>query len=345
MRVVVIEDNKDMLENIVEILELNDFEVYPFSDGREALKQLEMINPDAIVCDIMMPKIDGYTIYAELQKNENLKHIPFIFLTAKSDKQDVRKGMNLGADDYITKPFEEKDLVEALKKRIEKKNSIYQWVEKKLNTIEKWLSEISVEKTLKQPENRRIRHLKTKETLFQQGDPAYFLYLLKKGKIKESKLAEDGKELITHIYQSGEFIGYVDLILQQTHTNEAVALEDSEVVLIPSDEFYQLLNKNAHIAEEFIKLLAGQSQEKEKKLIELAYQSVRKRIAIALLELAKIQQSNTFKASRQDLAAMAGTAVETAIRILSEFNKDGYIQSKGSTITLLQPEKLKNLPF
>jgi CRP-like cAMP-binding protein len=72
---------------------------------------------------------------------------------------------------------------------------------------------------------------------------------------------------------------------------------------------------------------------------------VRKRIAIALLELAKIQQSNTFKASRQDLAAMAGTAVETAIRILSEFNKDGYIKSKGSTITLLQPEKLKNLPF
>ena len=76
--------------------------------------------PDLIVCDIMMPVLDGYGVYQIINKNEALQHIPFIFLSAKSERSDLRKGMEMGADDYITKPFTDAELINAIKTRLEK---------------------------------------------------------------------------------------------------------------------------------------------------------------------------------------------------------------------------------
>jgi CheY-like chemotaxis protein len=116
-RIVVIEDNKDMRENLSEILELSGYEVKTAPNGKAGLELIHQFTPDLIICDIMMPELDGYGVIHILQQNSNTANIPFIFLTAKVEKSDFRKGMNLGADDYLTKPFEDIDLLNAEVKR------------------------------------------------------------------------------------------------------------------------------------------------------------------------------------------------------------------------------------
>src|ERR1017187_8368209 len=105
-KVLIVEDNKTVRENISEILELAEYQVLTAENGKVgvdvAIKEL----PDIIVCDIMMPELDGYGVLHMLSKNPKTSSIPFIFLTAKADRVDFRKGMEMGADDYLTKPFE-----------------------------------------------------------------------------------------------------------------------------------------------------------------------------------------------------------------------------------------------
>ena len=119
-KVLLIEDDTVLRENIAELLELSDFEVLTAPNGKLGLKSININVPDIIICDIMMPELDGYEVLNEVTKNNKTKHIPFIFLSAKTEHQDVRKGMNLGADDYITKPFTEDELVSAIKSRLAK---------------------------------------------------------------------------------------------------------------------------------------------------------------------------------------------------------------------------------
>ncbi|MDZ7847911.1 MAG: response regulator [Owenweeksia sp.] len=118
--ILLIEDNPDVRENTAEILELANFEVHQAKDGKVGVEIARQERPDLIICDIMMPELDGFGVLRILSKNPDTSGIPFIFLTAKTEKSDMRKGMNLGADDYITKPFEEDDLLEAIETRLRK---------------------------------------------------------------------------------------------------------------------------------------------------------------------------------------------------------------------------------
>ena len=113
-KILIIEDNSDIRENAVELLTLSGYEVIEAGDGREGAKLALQELPDLILCDIMMPVIDGYGVLHILSKHRETYNIPFIFLTAKAEKSDMRKGMTLGADDYITKPFDETDLLTAI---------------------------------------------------------------------------------------------------------------------------------------------------------------------------------------------------------------------------------------
>lgn len=116
--VLVIDDEKNLLDSIVDLLELHDFNVMAAQSGFDALKIIETKIPDVILCDIMMPAMNGYLFLKELRKNPLAVGIPFIFLSAKSDKQDIRKGMNLMADDYLTKPFSQEELIESISARV-----------------------------------------------------------------------------------------------------------------------------------------------------------------------------------------------------------------------------------
>jgi DNA-binding response OmpR family regulator len=113
-KILIIEDNVDIRENTAELLELSGYLVEKASDGIEGVRLAKLSTPDIVICDIMMPHLDGYGVLQVFSSNEILSKVPFIFLTAKTDRADMRKGMEMGADDYLTKPFQE---VELLKKK------------------------------------------------------------------------------------------------------------------------------------------------------------------------------------------------------------------------------------
>ncbi len=120
IKVLIVEDDIDLLENVTEFLLLQNFEVKTSRNGKEALKQLDIELPHIIICDISMPIMDGYQLYEHIQKKPETSILPFIFLTAKTEVNDIRKGMNLGVDDYISKPFNYEDLLNSITTRLSK---------------------------------------------------------------------------------------------------------------------------------------------------------------------------------------------------------------------------------
>ena len=118
--ILLIEDNSEIRENTAEILELANYRVAVAENGKEGIEKAHAVKPDVIICDIMMPVLDGYGVLHMLNKSEELRDTPFIFLTAKTERNDFRKGMEMGADDYITKPFTETELLSAIESRLKK---------------------------------------------------------------------------------------------------------------------------------------------------------------------------------------------------------------------------------
>lgn len=122
-RVLVIEDQPIMRRNIQTILEMEGFDVGTADNGKEGVEAVRNRLPDLILCDVMMPELDGYGVLAVLRQEEQTARIPFIFLTAKGEKADLRAGMNLGADDYLAKPVSSEDLVAAINARLERQRA------------------------------------------------------------------------------------------------------------------------------------------------------------------------------------------------------------------------------
>ncbi len=123
-RILVVEDHESLLEAIRDILESNNYVVLTASDGIEALEVMERTYPDLIIADIMMPRMDGYAFYQAVRTRPQWVLIPFIFLTAKASKEDIMKGKTLGAEDYITKPFEPQELLVAVQARLARAQAI-----------------------------------------------------------------------------------------------------------------------------------------------------------------------------------------------------------------------------
>ena len=346
-KILIIEDQEDVRENIAELLDLSNYEPIMASNGKEGVKKALEVKPDLILCDIMMPEMDGYEVLYLIGKNPEIASIPFIFLTAKSEKSDFRKGMNLGADDYITKPFEEMELLGAVERRLEK----YDKIASKDN-FEDFVKQARRYDELKNLEaNSKTRSFKKKDIIYRQGDFASYAYKIKKGKVKTYQINTDGKEFILDILKDGDYLGENALIQDTDRTEFAQALDETELTLIPRKDFQDLIFQNKEVSTQFIKLLSQNLLAKEHNLMEMAYDTVRKRTADALMKLFHTYESEKgkkdikFEATRADLASMVGTATESVIRILSEFKKDGYIKIEGSSIEILQPEKLSAIRF
>jgi CheY-like chemotaxis protein len=118
--ILIIEDDIVLRETTAEILELENYKVVTASNGKRGAEQARIMLPDLILCDIMMPEMDGYELLDILSKDDKTKRIPFIFMSAKTEVKDVRKGMDLGADDYLTKPVSEELLLSAISSRLAK---------------------------------------------------------------------------------------------------------------------------------------------------------------------------------------------------------------------------------
>lgn len=345
-KILIIEDNPDVRENTAEILELSNYEVVTAENGKEGVKAASEALPDLIVCDVMMPELDGFGVLRILSQNPVTANIPFIFLTAKTEKSDFRKGMSLGADDYITKPFDDVDLLNAIEVRLKKHEKHMK--AQGPNGTGFVNPERGMEALMNLAQDREERSYRKKDYIFREGEYPKQVFYLNKGKVKTYKSNDDGKELIMSLYKEGDFLGFLPMLQSTTYPETAVALEDSIISIIPQKDFFELLHNNPSVASNFLKNLAKELTEKEDQLIELAYNSVRKRVADALVRLQnryREENTNHFTISilRDDLASMVGTAKETVIRTLSDFKDEGIIDIKGSKITILEEKKLVNM--
>lgn len=344
-KLLVVEDNLEVRENLCEILELAGYEVYSAEDGKKGIEKALEVNPNLILCDVMMPVLDGFGLLKILLKNPKINHIPLIFLTAKADKQDIRKGMGLGAEDYITKPFDDTELLEAIEVRLKKAERIQSSFDGSESSLQNFFSEAKANKEFeKLTLEREVRNYKAKDPIYNLDQNPRWLYYLVEGQVKIYQTNDIGKELITHIYNPGDFFGYQALLNGTPYSNSAKCTQASVIRLIPQDDFFTLLFNNRDYASQFIKMLANRVQDTEKQLIDLAYSSVRKKVANAIISFLPVQsESDSLMISREDLASKAGTAKETLIRTLSDFKSEGLIEIHGQELKVLDRENLNSV--
>lgn len=343
--ILLIEDNDIIRENTAEILELSGYRVITANNGKAGVELALVDRPDLIICDIMMPVLDGYGVLHIVNKNPALIGIPFIFLTAKSERDDFRRGMELGADDYLTKPFSESELLSAIEGRLNRFTTLLS----DSGTTEEGAARSSVET----PSNgwfqaliadRKLHRVPKKQFVYSDGDEPTRLYFLKSGRVKIVRTSNDGKELVTDLFGPNSFIGYRALLENINYTDSAVTLDDSELIYIPKNEFLQILAAQPEAGRQFVHLLAGHISGKEEQLLSMAYSSLRRRVADTLLRLGTSPDGEPvppIQLSRDDLAAVIGTATESLIRILTEFKHDGLIEMSSAGIRLMEPDKLR----
>ncbi|MDG1572045.1 response regulator [Robiginitalea sp. M366] len=350
-RILIIEDHDDVRENTADLLELAGFNVRTAPDGRSGLEKANRFEPDLILCDIMMPGMDGYQLLERLQRNPATARIPFIFLTAKTEKTDVRKGMDMGADDYLTKPFEEAELLGAVNSRLKKHDFLQREFSKDLHGVTAFVEEAAAYLNLDHIERKYYaREYAPRDYLFREGDGAHFLYYMHTGLVKCYKTAESGKELVSGLFGPGQFVGQLDLLNPGgTYLESAWVMEPSEIYAIPKSDFVHLLDRSPEVAHRFMELISGDLIDLKEQLMQMAYWPVKHRVARTLLKLqdlgvARHRDTEALEIAREDLAGMVGTATETAIRALSELRAEGIIRmGRAREIFITDPERLARM--
>jgi CheY-like chemotaxis protein len=348
--ILVIDDNNDIRENTAEILELAGYKTFTAENGKRGVELAVKEKPSVIVCDIMMPELDGYGVLHLLRKNAETQNIPFIFLTAKTERGDFRKGMEMGADDYITKPFDDIELLNAVEIRFKKMQILEQNYIPGPQGLTKFLKDVKGTGLIEKfSEQYVIETYQKKQTIYQEGKRPRYLFYLVKGKVKEFKLHEDGKEYITNLYSDGDFIGYTALIEDKNYEDSTTVLEEADVMQIPREDFLQMVYSDISIASKFIHIITRNVKEKEDRLLTLAYSSLRKRVAKALVDIVSKfnlkEQASPIEVSREEIAQYVGTATESLIRTLSDFKAEKLIEIRSGKIIVNNVEKLKNLLY
>lgn len=347
-KVLLIEDDVVLRENTSELLELSGYQVETASNGRVGVEVAIKYVPNIIVCDIMMPELDGYGVLETLSKNEITKYIPFIFLSAKTERHDIRKGMDLGADDYITKPFNEEELISAIESRIAKVAILHEERTENPSDNPDEQDEIRTLNDLKNffDDNGKVFHYSKGDIIYEEGNNSNFIFLIRKGVVKNFKFDQDGKELTTNLYQEDELFGYTSFIQNIPYQESATAVQDTELVGVSKQELKDVLDNNHKITLELIQLLTDDLSGARDQLLDMAYSSVNKKTASTIIKFAEKLNNKSGEAiriSRNDLASVAGIATETLIRTLSSFKKDGLIEIEARNIKILDIERLQQI--
>lgn len=262
--ILVIEDDDNVREIIVEILRAEGFDIIAAEDGQIGVKLAQDKLPNLIICDIMMPKLNGYGVLSQLQQNSSTETIPFIFLTAKSAKTDLRQGMALGADDYLTKPFTRDELLAAIAARLEKQVILERQSQKQLDELRGSLFH-SLPHELRTPLN---------------GILGLSRLLIEGYDITDR---DEALEMLEEIYTSGErlyrltqnFLLYADLELTAKDPSRIRALRqgqqkiDTQKIIIEiSNQKAQKTNRIPDLILDLQEIMVSISEEKFKKIIE-----------------------------------------------------------------------------
>lgn len=343
-KILVIEDNVEMCENIASILKLANYQVLTANNGRTGIELVQQNQPDLILCDVMMPDLDGYGVLHILNKDPSTANIPFIYLTAKSEQKDFRVGMNLGADDYITKPFDGLELFNAIELRLKKNDLIKTTFRNTVTDINDFFDKTKQLPGFHKISDKRLsRVYKKKDFVFMEGAQPLYLYFISKGEIKTYKSTNDGKELITGLHHEGEFIGFLPLLENKPNNETAVVLKEAELYLIPHQDFLTMIYTNKEIARKFISMLSSNLYMAENLLLEIAYQSVRQRVATALIRLNthQTEDSTIITVSRKNISSMVGTSTESLNRTLADFKDEGIIEISDKGLKVLNLGRLE----
>jgi CRP-like cAMP-binding protein len=257
--------------------------------------------------------------------------------------------MKLGADDYLTKPFDDVDLIDVIEMRLKKYKSANRDFTRDMNGLNSFIDEArGIHELHLLSADRTVRKFRKKENVFYEGNMPHGLFFITSGKVKTYKTNHDGKEFITGLFKTGDFIGYMPLLEDANYNESAMAMEECEICMIPKQDFFKLINANRDVANRFIKMMSNNLIEVEGRIIQLAYNSVRKRVAEALILLKnKFEEDQkeefSMNISRDDLANIVGTSPESVIRTLSDFKDEGIIEIKASRITIVNLQKLVNM--
>jgi len=349
-RILVIEDNLLVRENITEILELSGYTVSNSDNGKSGAQMALQEHFDLIVCDIMMPQLDGYGVLHLLSRHEETRNIPFIFLTAKSEKPDIRKGMEMGADDYLVKPFEGIELLNAIEIRLKKSAHAVKIPLSGVESINGFINRAG-ELGLVQltSDQREVFEYKKKHQLYTAGQRPMLLYYIVSGKVKIYKINHEGKEFITSICGEGDFFGYTSILEDIHYRENAEVMEDASLMMIPASEFLELLTSDAQVARQFIRMISRNVLGREEDLLNLAYSSLRKRVAYGLVQqIANFREEDEtpimLNMSRKEMAQSIGVATESLIRTLADFKEEQLIDIRDGKVIILDEAKLKDLP-
>jgi CRP-like cAMP-binding protein/FixJ family two-component response regulator len=359
--ILVIEDDRDMSESIGSILKLAHYNVLTANNGKMGVELAQQHHPDLILCDIAMPFLDGYGVLHVLNRDKEMINTPFVFLTGKSDKYEIREGMSLGADDYLTKPFQGHDLLKVVEIRL-KKSELIRTSSKSNSDVHSFFNSKGGIRGIRQlAESRPTRTFKKRDFVFMEGQMPTDLFFIVKGKVKTYKINYDGKELITGIHRAEDFIGYVPIMKNMAHYENAEVIEESEIAIIPKHEFLELIYSNREVMEKFITLLTANLIDAESRLLDLAYQSLRQRLARTLLKIynptvgtngadkngngnnGNGANGQIISISRKDISNMIGTATESLNRTLADFKDEGLIDIGNEGIKILNKAKLEHM--
>jgi CRP-like cAMP-binding protein len=214
--------------------------------------------------------------------------------------------------------------------------------------------EFSAIKALNKDELLKIADCKTSytvkkgETVFDEGDALNGIYCIKDGICKLSKLSDNGKDQIVKLVKKGELLGQRSLISEESTNLSAVAVEDMQVCFIPKQEILQFFNENNQFSLNMMKSVCGDLKDADDNMVNLAQKTVKQRLAETLLKLESdfgIHEDGSLKIqlSREEIAGMIGTATESCIRLLSEFNKEGWVSLHGKKITLSNKRELQRI--
>jgi len=343
--ILLIEDDTVLRETTAEILELENYKVVTAADGIKGVEQAKLIAPDLVICDIMMPEMDGYDVLKLLSEDNNTKRIPFIFMSAKTEVKDVRKGMDLGADDYLTKPMNIDLLLSAIESRLAKAALLNEEEIKEIKSntpsqIESFPIEIENINDLKNYfcDFGETKTYKKKELIYEEDKYAKNIYLIYKGKVKSFKIDEFGKELITTIYRGDDFFGFSAIIDNSQNYESTMAMENSEIVVVDKLTLQKIIKNNYNLYLEIFQLINENLSEIKEQLLQMAYGSMRRKTAQTILRFAQkmsYKSSNDINISRRDLASVAGIATESLIRTLTDLKKEGVIEIEGRNIRII----------
>ncbi|MEM7182253.1 MAG: EAL domain-containing protein [Spirochaetota bacterium] len=236
-KILVIEDQESVRENITSILQFEGYDYRSAANGKEGLSLAETYVPDLILCDIMMPNMNGYEVFQALHNIQTLANIPFIFITAKTTIEEIRYGMTIGADDYITKPFSASDLISAIRTRLQK----HEKISKKLHQTEKKLLRASHYDLTTDLPNQIILKKELDQRILQNiADKEFFVTFFRVDNFEHSAIIVNSDERV--------------FLLQQVISNLQKVLQDDLAKLfhIETNEFALVLTEKSNLTAEMV---------------------------------------------------------------------------------------------